>query len=178
MRLAYVAGPYRSKLGAWGVAQNIERARVVARELWLMGFAVICPHANTSMMDGTDTDAMFLDGDLVMLERCDFIVMLPGWEASDGAKGELEHARACGLPAFFWPDDHEALSTVAAEPPALQRFFGPITVQQAAAIMGRHAAAQRARTRKMQAKGEMVESHPSLFEKTAIQNYHVEKSNR
>ena len=123
-----MAGKYRDMRGAWHVTRNIEAARAVARELWLMGFAVICPHSNTALMDGIDTGELFLDGDLAILERCDFIVMLPGWQESSGATAELEHARALGLGVFIWPDDREALDTVAAEPPACLRF--PATAER------------------------------------------------
>jgi nucleoside 2-deoxyribosyltransferase len=143
MRLLYVAGPYRSKLGPWGVAQNIERARVVARELWAMGFAVICPHSNTAMMDGTDTDSLFLEGDLVMLERCDMLVAVEGWQNSAGTLGEIEHAKEHGIPVLFWPEDREAIDTIAAEPPAFARETRTITVKEAAAILGKHAAERR-----------------------------------
>ena len=128
MKVAYVAGPYRSPLGVWGIRQNIAKATEIARELWLQGYAVICPHANTAFMDGIDTDEIFLKGDLAILERCDLIVMIPGWEKSMGATAELEFAKSRGLEVKYWP----ATST---------------TVAEAASIMGRHAAAGRKRVR-------------------------------
>lgn len=143
MRLVYVAGPYRSKHGPWTVAQNIERARVVARELWKMGFAVICPHSNTAMMDGTDTDSMFIEGDLVTVERCDMLVAIQGWQNSAGTLGEIEHARERGITVLFWPEDREAIDTIAAEPPTCSRETRTITVKEAAAILGKHAAERR-----------------------------------
>src|SRR5688500_6470738 len=60
-KLAYVAGPYRSPLGLYGVSRNIEAARDVARVLWTeMKLPTICPHANTALMDGPGTDDVFL----------------------------------------------------------------------------------------------------------------------
>ncbi len=109
MRVIYTAGPYRSPQGVWGMTQNIARATVIARELWLAGWAVICPHANTAHMDGTDTDHVFLDGDLEILRRCDAVVMLPGWEQSAGSRGERELAVSLGLPIYEWPRDAEEL---------------------------------------------------------------------
>ena len=102
MKVVYVAGPYRDKRGSWYVQQNIARAAIVARELWMMGLAVICPHANTAMMDGEGTDDMFLKGDLEILSRCDGVVVLPGWVKSVGASAEAAEARRRGMPVFQW----------------------------------------------------------------------------
>jgi len=93
MRVAYVAGPYRSPLGPAGIKANIEAAWKVARQLWAEGYAVICPHANTALMDGSDIgDAKFLDGDLELLARCDVVFPIPGWKSSKGAKAEIQFA--------------------------------------------------------------------------------------
>lgn len=101
--ILYTAGPYRAP-SMWGIHNNIESAKIVARQLWLAGHAVICPHANSAFMDGPagETDATFLNGDLEILGRCDGIVMLPGWEASHGAVAELRHAQACDLHVFYF----------------------------------------------------------------------------
>ena len=107
MKLAYTAGPYRAKT-LNGVIENIRLAESVAVDLWRLGYAVICPHKNTALLDGTlgeDDSHIWLEGDLVMLERCDCIVMIPGWEMSEGAKPELNFARAKGIPVFYWPRD-------------------------------------------------------------------------
>jgi len=81
--ILYTAGPYRAP-SPWGVHLNIEAAKIVARELWLAGHAVICPHANSAFMDGAagETDSVFLSGDLALLSRCDGIVSLELCHAS------------------------------------------------------------------------------------------------
>jgi hypothetical protein len=124
MRLAYLAGPYRSS-SIWGVKRNIEAAAAVARELWKMGLPTICPHCNTAFMDGPDIEcSTFLDGDLEMLERSDLMVVLPGWEKSQGTIAEIEHVLSgkCGdMKIYYWPEDRQALETIAAEPPACRK---------------------------------------------------------
>jgi hypothetical protein len=111
MKLLYVAGPYRSKDGPRGVHKNIEAASDVAYDLWKLGAAVICPHKNSEGFDGADFfDAeLWLKGDLVILGRCDAIVMLPGWETSAGAGYELMTARTQGKPVFLWETQRGAL---------------------------------------------------------------------
>lgn len=120
MRVAYVAGPYRSNDGIWGESLNIVAARRVAVELWRMGFAVMCPHSNTAHMDGAmypddrHADAqVFLRGDLEILHRCDLLVTVPGWEQSTGARGEVAEAKASLIPVLHWPEDQERLARMA-----------------------------------------------------------------
>ena len=103
MKLVYIAGKYRDK-NLWGVTQNIREAERVMVAYLKMGFAVICPHKNTAYLDGScgdGDDHIYLDMDLEMLGRCDIIVMLTNWERSEGAKKELEYARAHGLKVVF-----------------------------------------------------------------------------
>jgi hypothetical protein len=113
VKLLYTAGPYRSTQGPYGVTQNILAAREVAVELWRMGFAVICPHLNTAHLDGcVDTpyeESCWIEGDLEMVRRCDAVVLLPGWEGSAGALGELEEAKKNGIPTFEWPHGQDVL---------------------------------------------------------------------
>jgi hypothetical protein len=113
VKLAYVSGPYRSPKGwqdHYGVLRNIQRAEQVAVELWRRGFAVICPHKNTAFLDGVAPVDAWLQGDLVMVERCDLVVMVPGWETSEGANIEREHALRRGIPVCEWPDDIKAIA--------------------------------------------------------------------
>jgi len=99
--LIYTAGPYRGD-----VDKNITKARMVAIELWESGHAVICPHMNTAYFNedcGIEDDD-YIRGDLKILERCDAIVMIPGWEKSAGATAEHNFATTQKIPIFYWPD--------------------------------------------------------------------------
>jgi len=106
MRLVYLAGPYRSNRGEHGVFANILKAREAAIELWRLGYAVLCPHLNTFLMGGAlnETEDIWLEGDLEMLQRCDVLVVLPGWEQSQGSQAEIEQARKAGLEIYYWPE--------------------------------------------------------------------------
>lgn len=87
MKLAYIAGPYRGSTH-YDIEQNIRAAEAIAIKYWRLGYAVICPHKNTAHFDGLADDAVWLNGDLEILKRCDVVVMLPTWEKSVGAKEE------------------------------------------------------------------------------------------
>jgi hypothetical protein len=102
MNVAYVAGPYRSNDGPYGITQNILRARDAAVVLWQQGYAVICPHLNTAMMDGAAPDSVWLKGDLEIMRRCDLVVLVEGWEQSTGTLAEIEEAKRLKLPIYEW----------------------------------------------------------------------------
>jgi len=104
--LVYVAGPYSGDTEEQ-ITFNIGHAREVAAKLWDMGHTVICPHANTShferLCQKADYEA-FTRGDIVLLTLCDAIVMLDGWEASKGAKGEYTYALENDIPVYWERD--------------------------------------------------------------------------
>ena len=115
MKLIYVAGPFRSRnpngsSNSWGVQKNVMNAMAVALEVWKTGNPAICPHANTMFFQDADgvKDGVWLDGDLVMLERCDAIIFAPGWENSSGSRTEHMFATEHNIPIFF---DTESLKT-------------------------------------------------------------------
>lgn len=99
MKLIYVAGPFRAAT-PWLIEQNIRKAETLALEVWKLGVPALCPHTNTRFYQHSAPDELWLQGDLVMLERCDAIVLVEGWEKSSGTKAEIEHAKSKGIPVF------------------------------------------------------------------------------
>ena len=108
MTRVYIAGPYTSRDGQ-PRDTNVRIAAAIARSLWKMGCAVICPHLNTygfeSMYD-TEREAFaaFLVGDFELISVCDAVVMIPGWELSRGASAEFVFAKYMKIPVYEWPD--------------------------------------------------------------------------
>lgn len=97
--VVYVAGPFRGR-DAYEIECNIRRAEAVALEVWRLGCAALCPHANTRYFQGAADDAVWLTGDLAMLARCDALVLTPDWARSSGAAAERDFAIRRGLPVF------------------------------------------------------------------------------
>ena len=99
--LLYVSGPYTGEIN-----ENIANARKIAVELWGRGYAVLCPHLNTQNfeIDCTAKYEDYIDGDCRMIDGCDGLVLIPGWEKSRGALLEKAHAEMKGIPVSIWPE--------------------------------------------------------------------------
>jgi hypothetical protein len=98
--LVYVAGPYRAPT-AWGVERNIQRARDLGALVAQAGAYPVIPHSNTSHFDGLAPDALWLDGTIELLRRCDAVIVVDCWEQSSGTRAELAEANDRRLPVFF-----------------------------------------------------------------------------
>lgn len=97
--VVYVAGPYRATT-PWGVEQNVRRAEEVALELARRGYVPLCPHTMYRFFDGQCDDAFWLGGTLELMRRCDLVVMVDGWEASQGSRGEHAEAKRLRIPVL------------------------------------------------------------------------------
>ena len=87
MKVIYIAGPYRGKT-IHETLENIRKAEKVAIKYWQMGHAVICPHKNTALLDGTCKEETWLTGYIEIMKRCDTVVLVPGWKESEGSIAE------------------------------------------------------------------------------------------
>lgn len=104
--LVYVAGPYTGD-DLKETSENIRFARNVAAALWNQGHTVICPHSNSAHMeDEVDFDhAEWINRSLILLERCDAVVMIPGYLDSTGAMCELKYAKDFEIPIYCWDEE-------------------------------------------------------------------------
>ncbi len=107
MKTVYIAGAYRWRGQRWvpeviGELINIYKAWNIARQVWMAGFAAVCPHTNGILMDRFGgTPDMFLQGDLEILLHCDYILMMPEWRKSTGATQERAFALKNEIPVFY-----------------------------------------------------------------------------
>ena len=110
MIVAYIAGPYRDRRGAYWVTKNIESARAVAADVWTYGWVALCPHLNTALFDGLMADDVFLEGTLELMRRADVLVLAPGWARSEGTAVEIIEAVNSGIPIYEHPNLNEQMS--------------------------------------------------------------------
>lgn len=105
MDIAYICGPYRASTPS-GIVANIRRAEAISIEYWCKGYAVICPHKNTALFDGLADDGVWLEGAKEFIRRMipgrDVVVMVPGWEDSEGSKDERSLAMDLGIKIIYW----------------------------------------------------------------------------
>lgn len=104
MIIVYVAGPFRGPT-PWDVAQNVMRAKALGLEVARAGFMPLIPHANTDLFDGQLTDQFWIDGTLALMRRCDAVVLVEGWERSNGTLGEIAEAKRLGIPVCHSVDE-------------------------------------------------------------------------
>lgn len=97
--IVYVSGHYSTG----NIAENIQKAREAAIAIWEAGYTALCPHLNTAHFekDCTCEYEDYMEGDIELLDRCDAIFMLDGWEDSNGAQEEHNHALIEGLPVAY-----------------------------------------------------------------------------
>src|SRR5690606_1456587 len=97
--VVYICGPYRNSARE-GVQMNITAALQVAKLASLKGWAALCPHANSAHLDAITPeldDQFWLDSTMELMRRCDAVVLCPGWQRSEGVRGELDEADVRGL---------------------------------------------------------------------------------
>ena len=97
----YVAGPYTPNDGREETRlDNIRRASEVAQRLLRAGHTPFCPHTMTAGWEETCGYDDFLRLGLEWLATCDAILLLPGWESSQGARMERAEAERLDIPAY------------------------------------------------------------------------------
>jgi hypothetical protein len=100
----YVAGPFRGP-HHFAIWRNIMRAADLALEVWKLGAVALCPHMNTFCFQGAAPDAVWLDGDLELVRRCDGLLVTDDWQRSTGARAEVQFAEQHGIPVFLTLED-------------------------------------------------------------------------
>lgn len=81
----------------------------------MMGLEVVSPHeidhGETEETRGNLPYTTYIKAGLKLLLECDAIILMDGWELSQGCLTELVTARAAGLDVYFLDTDTGVLST-------------------------------------------------------------------
>lgn len=104
--MVYVAGPYTKP----DPCANTHRAVHVGQDLWDEGYCPVIPHL-TLLWNSIIPNPyqMWMDLDLLWLERCDVVLRLLG--ESSGADKEEEHARKVGIPVVYSIEELAGITT-------------------------------------------------------------------
>jgi nucleoside 2-deoxyribosyltransferase len=105
--VVYIAGPYTAPTRD-GVQANIDKAEEVAKAILQKGLTPLLPHKITSFWDEDPQFAHMQHSDWIykvcipLLDKCDVIVMVPGWRDSPGSVIEHQHASKRGIPILYF----------------------------------------------------------------------------
>lgn len=108
--VAYVAGPYTAATPA-GIRANIERAQQVALDCLREGLDPYTPHVSSLGIERGLSETEWLALGLRWLERCDVVVLCPGWRESRGTMAEVARAGDLGIPVVEHPDLSEFVAS-------------------------------------------------------------------
>lgn len=98
--VVYVAGRFRSADG-WKINENVFAAEKAGRAVAALGAMPLIPHSIGAHMAGTEDDSFWLTGTLELMRRCDVVLVLPGYQESQGTQGEIAEAQRIGLPVIM-----------------------------------------------------------------------------
>ena len=88
-----------------------------AKTLRGFGFDIANPaeidHGETDETRGSKPYAEYLRAAVKLLLECEAIILMRGWELSQGAMSELYIATCLGMKIFFWDGDKQYLTTSA-----------------------------------------------------------------
>lgn len=108
--LIYIAGPYTAD-DTYSLRRNILKAEHAAREVFKHGYIPIIPHSLGDALGNTSHDFKRLSHHdwmqtlcLPLLQRCDGILLIDGWQQSKGARMEKEYALANFKRVFYKPE--------------------------------------------------------------------------
>jgi hypothetical protein len=113
MKRIYIAGaitPVGKNHPVLEYLTNKRRGIRATVEVLRRGYSVFCPFTDDDywmvLMEGEEIPPkMIYQASLSMLEVCDGVLVIPGWEDSMGTKKEMERAREINIPVFFSLDD-------------------------------------------------------------------------
>lgn len=111
MKIAFIAGPFYGNGDNAVIAGNIRIAEKVSIELANRRVEFFCPHTHT----GSITKKTLVGEDFfralcrsILIRVADFLVVLPGWEESNGTKNEIELAGELQIRIFYPKSENDS----------------------------------------------------------------------
>jgi len=107
MKIVFIAGAYmggEENRNRESIERNIREAEKYQVALGDAGVGFFCPHNHTEHFEEKSTapEEFYRKLDRTVLERaCDGILVVSGWESSEGTKLEIEWAKENDVPIFF-----------------------------------------------------------------------------
>ena len=98
--VCFVAGAYSSKYGWPGRVYNVIKMFVFIRRILKMGIMPVGPNAMYFLFSNCQPYEFWLSGTRSIQDKCDIVFFVPGWDKSNGAKLEYEHAVNINQPIF------------------------------------------------------------------------------
>jgi len=103
MKKVYVAGAYSAN-NVLDVLHNIRKGIQLSATVFKAGYAPFSPWLDYHFVLEDDnrelTVSHFYDYSMEFLKVCDAVLLVPGWEDSNGTKKEIEMANQMEIPIF------------------------------------------------------------------------------
>ena len=104
MKKIYVAGAYSAD-NILDIMANVKKGQDMAAYLIAHGYAVFCPFLDFQLAltaYGSDlTKEMYQANSMAFVESCDAILVLCGYEKSNGTKREIKRAKELDIPVYY-----------------------------------------------------------------------------
>ncbi len=99
MKVVYVAGPY-SAPNSWEREQHIRKAEQLSLQLIDAGAAPICVHTMARFWFGRVPEERAIAWGIALLRPSDAVVLVEGWQQSNGTLAEIGEAYKHGIPVY------------------------------------------------------------------------------
>ena len=99
----YISGPITKDKGYYQKFLNAEH------KLKAAGCEVVNPARIGKILPKSFSHGEYMDIDLALLQKCEAIYMLKGWNASIGAKNEISFAKEMGLRVIYEGSKNERI---------------------------------------------------------------------
>ena len=99
MKVVYVAGPY-SAPNSWEREQQIRKAEQLSLQLIDAGAFPICVHTMARFWFGRVPEERAIAWGIALLRPSDAVVLVEGWQQSNGTLAEMGEAFKCNIPVY------------------------------------------------------------------------------